>query len=215
MELSLTLDWLGGIGDRSRFAQLSTTASERRDASGQTDEALMHSWQAGDPAAFGVLYSRFADRLFRFVSRTSASRAEAEEICQEAWLAVIEGRERYQPSARFVTYLFSIVQRRSIDRLRHNGRRREVDSVAVDEAAMPESPALLPERIAHTEQNANALLAAIAELPALQREAFLMQAEGEMSLDEIALATGSAREAVKSRLRYAMRRLRAAMANHR
>jgi RNA polymerase sigma-70 factor (ECF subfamily) len=58
-------------------------------------------------------------------------------------------------------------------------------------------------------------MAAITDLPVLQREAFLMQAEGEMSLDEIALATGSAREAVKSRLRYAMRRLRTALAGHR
>ena len=215
MEIAQVLWGLSASADQSRSGYLSTSAPDPRVASTQTDEELMQCWQRGDPAAFGVLYSRFADRLFRFVARLASSRAEAEEICQESWLAVIDGRARYQPSARFVTYLFAIAHRRSIDRLRRDGRHREAGPESYDLASIPDEGTLQPEGIAHNEQNASALLAAIAELPVLQREAFLMQAEGGMSLEEIAEATGAARETVKSRLRYASRRLRAALAGRR
>jgi RNA polymerase sigma-70 factor, ECF subfamily len=215
MDIALAPCWLPVVDRGSPLRYLSTSATDSRVTSTRSDEELIQSWQAGDPAAFSALYSRFADRLFRFVARMASSRAEAEEICQEAWLAVIDGRTRYQPSARFVTYLFSIARRRSIDRLRRNGRHRELGSESCDVELTQDEETLQPERVADNAHNAGVLIAAISELPALQREAFLMQVEGDMSLDEIALATDSAREAVKSRLRYAMRRLRAALAGNR
>lgn len=215
MELTLIHGWLRGSDGKDWGRYLSTCEPMPNAIGTRTDEQLMGLWQAGDPAAFSILYSRFADRLFRFVARMVNSRAEAEEVCQEAWLAVIEGRTRYQPSARFVTYLFTIAHRRSIDRLRRSGRSPEVEVQTCDVNSSPVEDGLQPERIAHTEQNASRLLAAINDLPILQREAFLMQAEGELSLEEIAIATNSAREAVKSRLRYAVRRLRAALQDHR
>jgi RNA polymerase sigma-70 factor, ECF subfamily len=203
--------WFPKLAGMIPVGYLSTSAADPRMTSMRTDEELMQAWQAGDPAAFGILYSRFSDRLFRFVARMATNRAEAEEICQEAWLAVIDGRARYQPSARFVTYLFSIARRRSVDRLRRHGRQREVLSESHDVESTHDEQDLQPEEIVDNASNADALIAAIGELPALQREAFLMQVEGEMSLEEIAQATESAREAVKSRLRYAMRRLRSAL----
>lgn len=215
MELAQTLFELPAFGGLRWGRCLSNRAADAQRQDCRSDEALMRDWQAGDPTSFPVLYSRFADRLFRFVLRMAGSRAEAEEICQETWLAVIDGRARYRPSARFVTYLFSIAQRRSIDRLRRSGRRPSLDPDAAGTASEPDLSPAPPDRIAHNAQNVEALLAAVASLPALQREAFLMQAEGDMSLEEIAEATGSARETVKSRLRYAMRRLRVAMADYR
>lgn len=200
------------FGGESWIRYLSRSGTDLAAAGACSDESLMRRWQAGDPAAFRALYSRFADRLFRFVAQFSASRAEAEEICQETWLAVVDGRARYRSDARFPTYLFSIARRRAIDRLRRAGRHREDWHEPEALASVAEEDARQPERLVHGDQSAQALLAAIAELPILQREAFLMHAEGDMSLDEIAVATDSAREAVKSRLRYAMRRLRAALA---
>lgn len=215
MELAQTIFELPAFAGPRRGRCLSSPASGSGDPHTRSDETLMQDWQAGDPASFPLLYSRFADRLFRFVLRMAATRAEAEEICQETWLAVIDGRARYRPNARFVTYLFSIAQRRSIDRLRRSGRQAHIEPEDGDTSSQPDQRRGQPDHIAHDAQNAQALLAAIAELPALQREAFLMKAEGDMSLEEIAEATGSAREAVKSRLRYAMRRLRQAMAEFR
>ena len=210
-ELAQTFFELPAFGGLRWGRCLSSQAAAAERPDPRSDETLMREWQAGDPTSFPVLYSRFADRLFRFVLRMAKSRAEAEEICQESWMAVVNGLERYRSDARFVTYLFSIAHRRSIDRRRRDLRHHEEGSDAFDALDLPDEDALAPERIVHSAQNVAALLAAIDELPPLQREAFLMQAEGGLSLDEIATATGAAREAVKSRLRYALRRLRAAL----
>jgi RNA polymerase sigma-70 factor (ECF subfamily) len=177
------------------------------------DEQLMLQYQGGDPVAFQALYQRFRDPLFRFIVRMATSKAEAEEIFQEVWLAVVRGKERYRPCARFVTYLFAIAHRRTLDRLRAHGRVDEQPLPDDDEYAIVDDVRVPPDLIAHTAQNAQALAAAIAALPMQQRNALLMQIEGGLSVEEIAQATQANRETVKSRLRYAMRHLRAALEN--
>src|SRR5579863_2736419 len=86
-----------------------------------SDEALMLRYQSGNDDAFRPLYLRYRDRLHRFILRMTGT-GEAEEVFQEVWLAVIRGKDRYQPSAKFVTYLFAIAHRRMIDRLRLHHR---------------------------------------------------------------------------------------------
>jgi len=173
---------------------------------GLSDEALMRRYQSGDGAAFELLYRRHSGRLHRFVTRMTSGGAEADEIFQEVWLAIIKGRERYVPSARFVTFLFSIAHRRAADRLRfaHTHPTEELDAEYNDTTDTP-LDTVLNAALGH------ALQAAIATLPLPQREAFLLQAEAELSLDEISQAAGVPRETVKSRLRYAHRRLRQAL----
>lgn len=171
-----------------------------------SDEALMSRYRHGDPDAFEELYQRHRGRLHRFVRRMVPT--EADEIFQEVWLAVVKGRARYAPEARFVTWLFTIAHHRAIDRLRISHRSRPTEEeeglVVADDGAGPLD-------IIVNAELGDALHRALADLPPLQREAFLMQAEGELSLAEIAEATGTSRETVKSRLRYASMRLRAAL----
>jgi RNA polymerase sigma factor (sigma-70 family) len=92
-----------------------------------SDEELMGLYRGGDQAAFRRLYDRYRGPLIRFVSRMALDPSDVEEIVQETWMAVIRGRERYISNARFVTYLFSIARRRSMDRWRRRGRQPEVD----------------------------------------------------------------------------------------
>jgi RNA polymerase sigma-70 factor (ECF subfamily) len=136
---------------------------------------------------------------------------EYEEIAQETWMAVIRGRERYSPRARFVTYLFSIARRRTMDRWRRRGRSPEWEP----EAAAPDSFAAPiqyePEHQADNAAFGADLLLAIEALPILQREAFLLRAEGGLGVEEIAAVTGTNRETAKSRLRFALARLRTAL----
>jgi RNA polymerase sigma-70 factor (ECF subfamily) len=175
-----------------------------------TDAELVRRYQSGDADAFRPLYLRYRDRLHRFILRMIGDVREAEEVFQEVWLSLIRNERHYEPQARFVTYLFAIAHRRAVDRLRSRERKGEAltDSVGLEliEDSMPE-----PDTILQTEQNARTLLDAISRLPALQREAFLMQADGELTLEEIAHATDSNRETVKSRLRYAYKYLRRAV----
>jgi RNA polymerase sigma-70 factor (ECF subfamily) len=182
-----------------------------------SDEELLRNYWDGDGDAFRVLYERHRERLYRFVVRLAASAAEGEEVFQETWVAVIYGRERFRADARFTTYLFSIARRRSADRWRKRG------TVNVEPLPAIERPITDEELVAiygpldriHNAELGAALSTAIDSLPPPQKEAFLMQVEGDLSLDEIAQATRTNPETVKSRLRYATRRLRKCLAEWR
>lgn len=172
------------------------------------DEALMTRYRNGEADAFEALYRRHSGPLYRFIGRLMRRSSEADEVFQEVWLALIHGRERYEPTARFVTFLFAIAHRRVADRARRAGRAIPDTIEAADDmpAGDPDPHASL-----QNVQLGEALLQAIAALPWAQREAFLLQAEAGLTLEEIAQATDAPRETVKSRLRYANRHLRGAL----
>lgn len=185
------------------------------------DAALMARYRDGDEHAFRRLYECHRGALYRYVLRLAGDRSEADELFQDVWIAVIRGRERYVPNARFVTYLFSIAHRRAADRWRRRFRdderfdpmpsEAEPDSAEIGGADQPLAPDSIPETETWNAQRAEALQAAIQTLPLPQREAFLLRAEAGMSLEEIARVTGIDPEAAKSRLRYAVRKLRLAL----
>ncbi len=178
-----------------------------------TDEALMLAYRDGDVAAFEVLYGRWRGRLYRYLAHQALD--VADELFQDVWLRVIGARAGYEVSAKFATWLFRIAHNRLIDHFRSRGRPRvdladdpeddPVDSVAAPDRDAP--PAMLERREA-----ARRILDCLEELPPPQREAFLMAEESGMGLDEIANATGVGRETAKSRLRYALDRLRRCLA---
>ena len=189
--------------DSQRTASLSVTTAV-------SDEELMRLYRRGDQDAFRKLYERYRAPLMRFVRRTALDASDVEEIVQETWLAVIRGRERYVPHARFVTYLFAIARRRGMDRWRRRGRQPEMEHTdALD--LLPAPARTQPESLLGEEALAGAIAAAVEALPLLQREAFLLRAETDLTLDEIAQVTGTTRETAKSRLRYGLERLRAAL----
>jgi RNA polymerase sigma-70 factor (ECF subfamily) len=177
------------------------------------DEALMSAWQAGDLAAFEALYGRHRSRVFRYLVRQCPP-AVAEELSQECWLRVIRARTAYVASAPFASWLFHIAHNLLLDHYRRADRAAlaAFEDGAVLQAVLdtaPDDPRRQPEVQVAREQLARRLIAAIEALPPPQREAFLLQQEGELSVEEIAAATGVGRETAKSRLRYALARLRA------
>ena len=175
---------------------------------GVSDEQLMLAYAGGDARAFETLYAKHKGALYRFVLRSVAARGEAEELYQDVWLRVIEARGRYAPQAKFTTWLYTIAHNRLVDHWRSRGL--VLVSLDAEDAAPPE-PAAPPSSQPHLQvearQTLERLSAAIAALPLVQREAFLMHQEGGMSVAEIAQATGVDEEAAKSRLRYATAKL--------
>jgi len=140
------------------------------------------------------------------VLRSVKSRAIGEELFQEIWLRVIEARGRYTPRARFTTWLYTIAHNHLVD----HWRKRGLTLVALDGDEAPgTSPD--PADLAQARESLERFAAALQALPPLQREAFLLHEESELSVAEIAAATGTNEEAAKSRLRYAMAKLKAAM----
>lgn len=180
-----------------------------------TDEELMLAYKAGDARAFEVLYTRHKDSLYRYLLRQCRVAAVAEELFQDAWMSLIRARERYEPRAKLTTYLYRIAHNHLIDYYR-----RQSSGVPISYEDDPEELTLdqlseAPLREAAHELDARRqvrqLLALIDELPESQREAFLLREEGGLSVEEIADATGVTMETAKSRLRYAVEKLRLGM----
>ena len=185
-----------------------------------SDESLMERYRDGDAAAFDLLYERHKGGTYRYCLRQSASKAEAEEVFQELWLSVINARASYSVQARFSTWLYTLAHHRLIDFFRS---RRGLKLVSIDIEGNDENADALqvagresdnPAQQLALKQEALAVLAWVEALPIPQREAFLLQQETDMSIDEIAAATGTTRETTKSRLRYAMDKLRSMHQQH-
>lgn len=166
----------------------------------------MLAYQAGDAAAFDHLYAKHRGALFRFLLRGCSNRAQAEEMFQDTWMKVIKASRSYQPSAKFTTWLYHIAHNRLIDDYRKQRPQDELDDELLDEAHGPE-------RLALDDEQATRLRRGIARLPLEQRTAILLQEERGLTLDEIATVTGVGRETVKSRLRYALNKLRGELAD--
>ena len=164
----------------------------------------MLAYRGGDAGAFETLYARHRGALYRFVLRSLKDRSLAEELFQEAWIRVIEARERYAPSAKFTTWLYTIAHNLLVDHWRRKGL---VLVELNDEHASPDNPA----RQVEARETAARFLQVLEALPPAQREAFLLHEEGGLSVAEIAAATGTNEEAAKSRLRYATAKLKAAI----
>ena len=174
-----------------------------------SDEALMQAFARGDSRAFDDLYSRHRGPVFRFILRRVREQELANEIHQEVWLRLVRAAERYEPTAKFTTYLYHIAHNLLLD----HGRRNATHLQAVSDEYTDEGPASasIPHDTlgqAILEDCLALMRRAISSLPVLQRDAFVLQQEGGHSLEAIADITGSNRETIKSRLRYAIKALR-------
>ena len=172
----------------------------------------MLAYAAGDIAAFDALYARHKGGVYRYLLRQCRQSGVADELFQDVWLNLIRARSSYAPTAKFTTWLYRLAHNRLIDHYRASGH---LTLVSADDEAHEDAIAALPgarsddPRVrAENRELGERLRAAVAALPPAQREAFLLQQEGGLSLAEIADLTGVGIETVKSRLRYALAKLR-------
>ena len=180
----------------------------------------MLSYARGEAAAFDVLYARHKGGVYRYLLRHCGNAGIADELFQDIWMNVIRVRAAYTPSAKFATWLYTLAHNRLVDHWRSQGQASlmsiddEDDPTARDAAeALPAARAEEPEARAATRELGATLCAALSSLPPAQRDAFLLQQESGLSLAEIAELQGVGVETVKSRLRYAVARLRLELAN--
>jgi len=185
--------------------------------SNHSDEALMLAFARGNMNAFEQLYDRHETGVWRFVFRSVQNQAVADDLVQELWFAVARSAASYEPTAKFRTWLFTMARNRVIDHTRTAKNHASIDAENDEGESMFSELAadsrLGPLRQVTSREQARALLEAIEQLPADQREAFLLQAEGDMSVDDIAAATGVSFETAKSRLRYARNKLKELLAD--
>ena len=172
------------------------------------DSALMLRYRDGDVAAFEVLYRRHNDALYRYLLRLSRHPDTADDVFQDVWSKIIKARATYRPTAKFATFLYRVAHNCFIDYLRRN--KRHTHSEFIDPEQQPD-PGEAPEYLTERGLARRRLNAALFNLPDEQREVFLLHEEAGLSLDQIAAIMDSNRETTKSRLRYAINKLRAAI----
>ncbi|HKT74707.1 MAG TPA: RNA polymerase sigma factor [Steroidobacteraceae bacterium] len=183
-------------------------------AQDEDDGELMLRYARGDLRAFETLYRRHRGPLYRYLARQSRNPEIADDLFQEVWSRVITSRERYEPRAQFRTFLYRIAHNCFIDHCRRSNVRAErgADWETVESSlAAPEGER--PEVHAEHAQTMARYRAAVAALPAEQRDVFLLYEESGLSLEEIATISAVGPETAKSRLRYAVAKLKAALAS--
>jgi len=177
----------------------------------------MLAYKNGDAMAFETLYQRHKGSLYRYMLRQCASKAVAEELFQDVWMSIIRARKRYRSSAKFSTYLFRVAHNRLIDHYRKNNPAQTdlgSDQAGDDPDEQSGSPQQQPEQQTLIQQQIQHLLICIQALPAEQRQVFLLKEEAGLDLNDIARITDTGPEAAKSRLRYAIKKLRQCMGEY-
>lgn len=180
-----------------------------------SDSDLMQRYAAGELAAFEQLYARYKGPLYRYLKRMCHDTEVANDLFQEVWSKLIASRERYEVRAQFNTYLYRIAHNACIDFYRRAGKQTAHDSDDEVVLVLPDAEHARPDSQAANSQVQAAFRVALQALPAEQRDVFLMYEESGLSLDDIGRVQNVNVETAKSRLRYAVAKLRAALRGHR
>jgi RNA polymerase sigma factor (sigma-70 family) len=183
----------------------------------EADEILMARYAEGNVAAFAILFERHERPVYRYLLRSVAIPALAEELLQEVWTSVVRSARRYEARAQFTTWLYRIARSKLVDHWRARDP-VQLDSLDEDDAdgaprveRLAATDDIRPETIVMDRARARAFTLAVEALPVAQREALLLHLEAGLTLAQIAEITGAGVETIKSRLRYACARLRAGL----
>jgi RNA polymerase sigma-70 factor (ECF subfamily) len=180
----------------------------------------MVRYQSGDRSAFALLVRRHQTPLYNFTLRQLRSAPVAEEIVQEAFLRVVHNAADFKHEARFVTWLYTIARNLCIDHARKRALRQHPSLDEPKRAEEGDGPTLGDqtadgranvERAASSSEIRERVLAAVDALPDDQREVFLMREVSNLPFKEIAAIVGVSENTIKSRMRYALERLQAAL----
>ncbi len=184
-----------------------------------TDEALMVRYQRGDRHAMTTLVRRHQSALFNFAVRQIGASAVAEEVVQDAFVRVVQSAADFKHEARFVTWVYAILRNLCIDQQRRRAFRRHssLDQATGDGPPIGEQ---VEDASASVERNVTGrelslkIASAVQALPDDQREVFLLREGSNLPFRDIAVITGVPENTVKSRMRYALERLQAALADY-
>jgi RNA polymerase sigma-70 factor (ECF subfamily) len=169
------------------------------------DAALMLRVKRGDRAAFTELVEKYKQPVMNFVHRSLRDETEAEDVAQNVFLQVFKSRARYERTAKFSTWLFTIARNLCLNEIRRRSRHR-AESMEAPHPEQEDQPlhqfedkqtASPPESLLHSELEAK-IEQALAELPENQRLAIVLCRQEELSYEEIAGVLGCSVSAIKS-----------------
>lgn len=167
-----------------------------------TDEKLMERYAKGDGKAFDQLYTRHRGALYRYFRRQVRDEVTANDLYQGAWEKIIRARRKYRSSSPFTAWMFRIAHNHLVDHYRQTKPMADIEMDSLSD----HNPG--PAHHAIEGQQRDHLRESIAALSPEQKDALLLKLETGLKMEEIARVTGTSRETVKSRLRYAVNKLK-------
>lgn len=181
-------------------------------ANSASDEQLIQWYNKGNTEAFETLYRRHKNAIYHYFYRQVQSASIADELHQDVWLNIIKSSSRFGQQSSFKTWLYRIAHNRLVDHYRQNGKQplqlTQEDTSNHKQEIKDESNITAPDNNLQQEQINSAVIEGIEQLPREQKEVFLLHERSELTLEEIASITNSSYESTKSRLRYAVKKLR-------
>jgi RNA polymerase sigma-70 factor (ECF subfamily) len=174
----------------------------------RTDEELMALVRLGTRSAFRVLVVRHAEQVAGFCARISGDRARAPEIAQEVWLAVWDGRDRWEPRSTFRAYLYTIAFTRARNHVR--SRRRQAAVFApepLEVESVPGAGTTEIDRLLEHERRER-VFQAVSELPEAMRSAVILRFVDELSYEEMESILSTNASTLRSRVHHALARLK-------
>ena len=175
------------------------------------DIRLMALASAGDMAAFEQLVERHQRMVVGTVGRMLGTNSDAEDIAQQVFVRVWKNVKRYEPRAKFTTWLLKITRNLVFNELRRRSRHPAVplqSETDEEERPLKDEQAVAPDAALLDHELQDAIDAAIAQLPETQRMAVILRRYEELSYEEIAEALDQSVSAVKSLLFRARTELR-------
>jgi RNA polymerase sigma-70 factor (ECF subfamily) len=188
-----------------------------------SDEGLMLRYRGGEVRAFELLLARHRRAIYNFILRSVLDPARAEDLLQETFLRVIKGSGDYERQAKFTTWLYKIARNLCIDASRRDKHRRaqsldapldadEGSATLLDVTADRKQPV---DRAVIDKQLGERIQEAVDALPEEQREVFVLSEVSGLKFREIAEIVGCSENTAKSRMRYAVEKLREALDEYR
>jgi RNA polymerase sigma-70 factor (ECF subfamily) len=202
------------LGDREPSSHLRLVD----DLSGLADEALMERYRDGDVAGFDVLVRRHRRPVLAFLRRLVTDAARAEELLGDVFLKLHRAAPRYEPTARFTTYLYTVAYRAALnarDKARHqldSGVGGDAELESRTDLQRPTPTHQDPERAVQARETLAILDRELDALPEAHRAAFLLYYQHDLTCAEVASCLGIAPAEAKGRLAYARKLLRTRLA---
>ena len=184
------------------------------------DVDLMLRVRDGDTAAFRELFARHVDPVVNFASRFVTNRDRAEELVQDAFFQIFRARKRYEPKARFATYLYRVVTNLCLNELRRFEYQGRLEPLEGNPGPEGEPTRELPDEVAATahdrmvgQEAAGRIQAVLNRLPTSQKTALLLSRVEGFSYQEVADTLETSVSAVKSLIFRATQTLRQELAD--